>query len=57
MYTQIYMRNSRMSQHHGQGVLLDSGRPVETHVVDALEKFRVAVDPTRERIKVSGWTV
>lgn len=38
------MRHSRLSQHHGQSVLLDSGRPVETHVVDTLEKFRMAVD-------------
>lgn len=41
--------NSRLSQHHGQSVLLDSGGSVETHVVDALQQLRLPVQQQQQQ--------
>lgn len=36
--------NSRLCQHHGQSILLDSGWSVKTHVVNTLQQLRIPVD-------------
>lgn len=40
---------SRLSQHHGQGVLLDLGGPVEAHGVNPLQQLRLSVQETHQR--------
>lgn len=41
--------HSRLSQHHRQSVLLDSGRSVEPHLVDALQQLGFPIDDNQIR--------
>lgn len=47
--------NSRLCQHHGQSILLDSGWSVETHVVDTLQQLRFPIDhQVKQRLNCLG---